>query len=239
MRYCILYIMLLFCIGAGAQDDRRFIREGNKFYRSKNYDKAEVMYRKAVARNKTNPQAWYNLGCALMMQEEDQDSVAISCFLKSDSLETNKLRRSMAYHNIGVIHQNRAVQFAKRNMTNECYQSYSKAIAAYKQSLRFNPKDDETRYNLALCQKMIPKGSTDGQGDQQQEKQEQQQDRQQQQQDKSQEKQEQEKQQPKEGMSKENAEQLLEAAQQQEQATQQRLQKAAMQQRPRKVEKNW
>lgn len=233
MRLCVLYIMFFSCLCAAAQADRQFIREGNKYYRQKNFDKAEVMYRKAVAANKNNPQAVYNLGCALMMQEEDQDSVAISYFLKADSLETNKLRRSMAYHNIGVIHQNRAVSFAKNNMTNECTESYRKAIAAYKQSLRFNPKDDETRYNLALCQKMMPKGSSGGGNNQQQQQQ------QQQQQDRQQDKQQQDKQQHKDGMSKENAEQLLEAAQQQEKATQQRLQKAAMQQRPRKVEKNW
>ena len=28
---------------------------------------------------------------------------------------------------------------------------YGEAIKAYQQSLRDNPKDDETRYNLALC----------------------------------------------------------------------------------------
>ena len=32
---------------------------------------------------------------------------------------------------------------------------YAKSVEAYKQSLRLNPKDDETRYNLALAQKLL------------------------------------------------------------------------------------
>lgn len=31
---------------------------------------------------------------------------------------------------------------------------YGDAIKAYEQALRNNPKDDETRYNLALCKKL-------------------------------------------------------------------------------------
>ena len=34
---------------------------------------------------------------------------------------------------------------------------YGEAIKAYEQSLRNNPKDNETRYNLALCKRLQKK----------------------------------------------------------------------------------
>jgi tetratricopeptide (TPR) repeat protein len=98
-----------------------------------------VEYRKAVSANAENPQAVYNLGCSMMMQQKD--SVAIQYFERASKLETNKLRRAKSNHNIGVILQN--------------HKMYDKAIEAYKQALRDNPNDDETRYNLALCKKLL------------------------------------------------------------------------------------
>ena len=93
---------------------------------------------------------------------------------------------------------------------------YEKAIEAYKESLRNNPNDDETRYNLALAQKMLKDQQQNQQNqnqDQQnqQNQQEQQQDQQQNQQDQQQQQQEQQQQseQQQNEMSKENAEQLL------------------------------
>ncbi|MCR4853986.1 MAG: tetratricopeptide repeat protein [Prevotella sp.] len=220
------YILLLFIVLAAvchAQADRQFIREGNKLYRQKQYAQAEICYRKAVASNANNPQAVYNLGCALMMQQKD--SAAVVQYEKAAKMETNKMRLSKSYHNIGVICQN--------------HQMYGEAIQAYQQSLRNNPSDNETRYNLALCKKKQKQQDQNKQNnkDKQQEKKQEDKDKQNQQQQKDKEKQQQ--QSPDQQMSKENAEQLLNAAIQNEKATQQRMKKALQQPKRRTSEKNW
>lgn len=81
----------------------------------------------------------YNLGCALMMQQKD--SMAMVQYQHAAQEETNVLRRSKSYHNMGVIMQN--------------HREYAKAIECYKMALRCNPQDNETRYNLALCKKLL------------------------------------------------------------------------------------
>ena len=72
MRIAIIIIMLVASmVDVSAQSDRRSIRSGNRQYRQQNFVKAEAEYRKAVSANSSNPQALYNLGCALMMQNKD------------------------------------------------------------------------------------------------------------------------------------------------------------------------
>lgn len=217
--------LLLVTVGVQAQSDRQMIRQGNKLYRKGNVAEAEVSYRKAVERNERNPQANYNLGNSLMSQRKD--SLAITQLEKAAKLETNPLRRAQAYHNMGVICQQ--------------HRMFGEAIEAYKEALRNNPTDHETRYNLELCkrqqkeqqqdqnqQNQQNKDNKDNQDKQDQQKQEQKQDQQ---------KQDQEQQKPQ--MSKENAEQLLNAAMQEEKQTQERMKKAQQQPQKRRLEKNW
>ncbi len=208
-----------------AQTDRQEIRKGNRLFRQQQFDKAEVNYRKATNLNQKNPQALYNLGCALMQQQKD--SAAIVQFEAAGKLETNKLRKAKVYHNIGVVCQN--------------HQMYGEAIEAYKESLRNNPKDMETRYNLALCQKQQKKQNQDNQNkdnkDQDKDKNGQDNKKDQNQKDDKKNQQKQDKQ--KEQMSKENAEQLLQAAMQEEKNTQQKMKKQQAQPRDRRLEKNW
>lgn len=213
--------MLAVCAAVSAQNDRQLIREGNRLYRQKQYSQAEVLYRKALAQKADNPQAVYNLGCALMMQQKD--SAAIVQYQNATKLEKNKLRQSKSWHNMGVLCQN--------------HRMYGDAIKAYEQSLRLNPNDDETRYNLALC-KQLNKNNPQQDKNQQDKKNEEQQDDKGQQQKKDK-KDQQKEEQPKEQMSKENAERLLDAAVQNEKATQQRLKKAMQQPRKKQLQKNW
>ncbi len=222
-RYILSILLFVFALTVNAQNDRQLIREGNRMFNKQQYDKAEIQYRKAVSKNPSNPQAVYNLGCALMMQ--NKDSAAIVQYEKAAKLEKNKFRLASAYHNIGVICQN--------------HKMYGDAIKAYEQALRNNPKNDETRYNLALCKKLQKNDKQDN--NKKQEKKNENNDSQKNK-DKNNDKNkgENKQQQPKEQMSKENAEQLLNAAIQNEKATQQRLKKAM--QKPgqrRRSEKNW
>ena len=218
-------LLLLMVVGAHAQSDRDYVRQGNKQFRAGKYAEAEVDYRKAVEKNGKNAQAVYNLGNALLAQRKD--SAAIEQFQAAAKLETNSRRRSYAYHNIGVICQGR--------------QMFGEAIEAYKEALRNNPNDDETRYNLELCKRQQK------QQQQNQQNQQQKQNKDNKDKNKDQDKQDQQKQQDKEQqqkqdkpqMSKENAEQLLNAAMQEEKNTQQRIKKAQRQKQTRKLQKNW
>ena len=215
----LLMLFLMMGMSASAQSDRQSIRQGNRQFRAQEFAKSEVEYRKAVAKNPRNAQAVYNLGCALMAQQKD--SAAVVQFQNAGKMETVKMRKAMAYHNIGVICQQ--------------HQMYGEAIEAYKEALRNNPKDDETRYNLALCKRQQKNQPQNKDQNKEKEKKEEQN---KEQQNKEQQKKEQQ-QQPKDQMSKENAEQLLNAAIQEEKATQQRMKKAMQQPRSRKLQKNW
>ncbi len=223
-----IILLLLMAVGAQAQSDRDYIRQGNKLFRAGKFAEAEVDYRKAIEKNAKNPQAAYNLGNALLAQKKD--SAAIVQYQQAAKLETNQKRRSYAYHNIGVICQG--------------HQMYGEAIEAYKEALRNNPNDDETRYNLELCKRQQKQQQQNQQNQQQKQnkdnkdKQDKNKDQNEQDQQKQQDKKQQQEQQ-KPQMSKENAEQLLNAAMQEEKNTQQRIKKAQHQKQTRKLQKNW
>lgn len=228
-RNILLALFLLVPLFTFSQTDRDYIRSGNKAFRKGNYSQAEVEYKKSLSVNPENSQALYNMGCALMMQKKNTD--AVKYFQKSGYKESNKFRKSKSYHNIGVICQ--------------ASKMYDNAIEAYSEALRNNPSDNETRYNLALCQKLRKNQNKDNKKDNDKDKNKKNggnKDKKENQ-DKDKEKNEnnknEQKKQDQPQMSKDNAEQLLNAAMQQEQQTQQRLNKARQQQQTRHFEKNW
>ena len=200
------------------------MRQGNKQFAAGDFPNAEVSYRKAVEKNPRNPQAAYNLGNALMAQKKD--SAAIVQFESAAKLETNPQRKYQAFHNMGVICQG--------------HKMYGEAIEAYKQALRLNPDDDETRYNLVLCKRQQKQQQQNQQNQQNQDQQKKEDKKDEKKQDQQQQKQDQQKQQQqKPQMSKENAEQLLNAAIQNEKQTQERMKKAQQQPQRRNIQKNW
>ncbi len=214
-----LLLLLLVAGAATAQSDRQLVHQGNKQYRAGNFADAEVLYRKAIEKNNRNPQAVYNLGLALMKQQKD--SAAVQQFMDAGKLETNPLRRALSYHNAGVICQGKKM--------------YGEAIDVYKEALRNNPADDETRYNLALCKRQ----QKQQQQNQQQQKQDQKQEQKQEEKKEEQKQEQQQQQKQEQQMSRENAEQMLNAAMQEEKQTQQRMKKAQQQPNRRQLDKNW
>ncbi|MBQ6379133.1 MAG: VWA domain-containing protein [Prevotella sp.] len=219
-------LFLLMTMTAVAQTDRQYIRQGNRQFHRGDYPGAEVSYRKAIEKNPKNPQAAFNLGNALMAQKKD--SAAVEQFESAAKLETNPLRRSQSYHNMGVVCQT--------------HKMYGEAIEAYKNALRLNPDDDETRYNLVLCKHLKQKQDQNRQNQDQQNNDDKKNDdkKDQQKPEEKQDKQDQKQQeQSKPQMSKENAEQLLNAAIQNEKQTQDKLKKAQQQPQRRNIQKNW
>lgn len=242
-RYTVLLMagVGLAACGYAQKTDRDFIRRGNGLYADSLYVKAEVEYRRAIDVNPKSVEATYNLGNALLMQQKVEE--ALKQFQAAASLipanernialnDADKERLAQIYHNAGVI-----LQSGKQ---------LDPCIEAYKNALRNNPTDHETRYNLTLALKQKQEQQQQQQNqqdqqDQQEEKKEEQQQQELQQQDQQQDQQEQQQQQQQQQqeMSKENAEQMLKAIMQDEKEVQEKVQKAMQEVQPRKFEKDW
>ena len=137
-KYILCLCAMCVSLQMAGQTDRDYIRRGNRLFHDKNYVKAEAQYRKALSRNSANTIAMYNLGNAFLAQRKPKE--AMQQYERTVKIEKNKVRLAKAYHNMGVIFQSQ--------------KNYAEAIKCYKNSLRRNPSDNETRYNLALCQRM-------------------------------------------------------------------------------------
>lgn len=231
-------IVVVFLLGlstfAMAQTDRDYVRKGNKAYRKGDYINAEIAYRKALAKNNTNPQALYNMGCVYSKKKnkdikQNQDT-AVSYYKMAARHETDAKRRSLSYHNMGVIAQ--------------ANKDYDKAISAYKDALRNNPGDNESRYNLIQCmkqqknkQQQNDKNNRQNNNDKNKDKNKNKNKDKDKNNNNSNKDNKKDKQQPQ--MSKDNAQQLLRAAQREEEETQKRLQKALQNPSKRSLKKNW
>ena len=143
----IAFILLFLPLAIFAQQDkavlekeaRKFVRDGNELYNQLEFADAEVAYKKAIAKSSDYETAIYNLGNALSQQNRGKEAIAQYELVAKMSKDKMTIASSM--HNIGNAH------FQEKE--------YQKAVDSYKNSLRANPKDDETRYNLALAQEML------------------------------------------------------------------------------------
>lgn len=229
-KYIGVFLLLLVAASVSAQKaERDFIRKGNRLYKDSVYVNAEVNYRKALEVNPKSTVSMFNLGNTLAQQNKPKE--AMEQYVAATKIEKEKPNLAQIYHNMGVIFQSQ--------------KDYAKAVEAYKQSLRNNPKDDETRYNLALAQKLLKDQQQDQQNqdqNQEQQKQDQQQDKKDQ--NKDQQQQNKEQQQPPQPqkkdneMSKENAEQLLNSVMQDEKDVQDKVKQQQVIQGGR-LEKDW
>ena len=214
-----------------AQREASDVRKGNREYKRQNFTEAEVDYRRGIEKNKNGYEAHYNLGDALYRQDKYADAqTEFETAAKMLDKKTDKERYAKVMHNIGNC--------------NFAQQQYDKAVTAYQESLRANPKDNDTRYNLVKAMEMLQQQqqqqqqqqNQDQNQDQQQQEQQQQQQQQEQNQDQNQDQQQQE-QQNEDQMDKETAEQILQALEQDEQDTQEKMQR--QQGKKRRVEKEW
>ena len=233
MNRILVILIALFCITQlRAQQEGPDLRRGNKEYKHENYTEAEVNYRRGLDKNNDSFEGHFNLGDALFRQEKypealEQYQKAETLLKGDDKTRKAELDRRLAatYHNMG----------------NALYaqQQYDKSVAAYQQSLRHNPKDNDTRYNLVKAMQQLQQQQQQ-QNQNQQQNQEQKNDSTQQQQQQEQQQEQQQNQQQEQNqdqMDRETAEQILQALEQDEQETQEKLQR--QQGKKRRVEKNW
>ena len=210
-----------------SQKEKKYIREGNKHFGKEEYENSEVSYRKALEKESNSFNALFNLGDALYKQEKYED--AAGEFNGVSQMNTDKINRSKTFHNLGN-------SLLKANRLEE-------SIEFYKNALRNNPDDLETKYNLAYAQDLLKQQQQQDQ-DQKQKDQNQDQDKEQQQ-DRQEQKQEQQdknkqQQQPKpDQISKEDAKRLLEALANDEKNIQEKIKKAKAKQQKIKTQKDW
>ena len=222
-KYILFTIFLLSVASVSAQKaERDYIRKGNRLFNDSVFVDAEVNYRKALEVNPKSTVSMYNLGNTLSQQQKFQD--AMEQYVAAGKIEKDKMKLAHIYHNMGVLFQ--------------AGKDYAKAVEAYKMSLRNNPADDETRYNLALAQKML-KDQQQNQ-DQNQDQNKDQQQKQDQQQDEKKDQQQPPKSEKKDNqMSKENAEQLLNSVMQDEKDVQDKVKKQQKVLQGGRLEKDW
>jgi Ca-activated chloride channel family protein len=223
-----------------AQSERKDIRAGNELYRQEKYADAQSKYLEAVEKNQNTLEGAFNIGDAMYKQNKYEE--AANQFNSLTSRTTDKKDLSKIYHNLGN-------SYLKGN-------KYKESIEAYKNALRNNPGDMDTKYNLAYAkqklkeqqqqqnqdknedQKEQDKNEQKDQKKDQQKKDEQKQNEQQKE-EKGDEKKEQQ-QQPKEGqLSKEDAQRLLDAINNEEKNVQDKLKKKKAKVNKMEIEKDW
>ena len=205
-------------VNISAQKEARNVKEGNKQYVAQKFTEAQKFYEQGIADNSDSYSANFNLGNSLFRQKKYKE--ALEQYQKAATLTKEKKEIASAFHNVG-----NALMEEK---------NYEKSVEAYKNSLKANPKDDDTRYNLAVAQYLMKK-QQEQQKQQQQQKQKQQQQQKQEQQQEQQKQEQKQQQQPK--MQQEQIEQILKALEQDERDVQERR-KIQMGQRS-KTDKEW
>lgn len=132
--------LVLSGIAAFAQQENKYIHQGNEWYKQGKYAEAEASYRSSVEKTKASVAGNFNLGDALYKQKKFDDAAQKFTEIAASS-GSNKQVKAQAYHNLG-----NSLLEAKK---------LEESIEAYKKSLLNNPKDDQTRYNLAYAQEKL------------------------------------------------------------------------------------
>lgn len=241
-KYYILFCFILTTsFSLQAQNDRKVNRQGVKTYRQGDFSEAEVQFRKAGDINQESFEAGFNTGAALYGQEKYDET-----FKQYETLvEKTEDPETMAkvWHNMG----NSLLESEK----------YEESIEAYKNGLRLNPRDQDTKYNLAYARRKLQDKEDQNQDQEQNQNQDQDQDQDQEQnqdqdrdqdQDQDQEQnqenqenqdQEQEQQDKAMEISREDAERMLNAIAQQEKDVKEKVDKKKAAAAKVKTEKDW
>lgn len=226
-KYILFAVFLLISIGGSAQKaERDYIRKGNRLFNDSVFVDAEVNYRKALEVNPKSTVSMYNLGNTLSQQKKFKE--AMEQYDAACKVEKDKKKLAHIYHNMGVLFQ--------------AGKDYAKAVEAYKISLRNDPSDHETRYNLALAQKLLKDQEKQNQDQQKKDQQKDQNKDKQKDQKKDDKKDQQQPPKPEKQdnkMSKENAEQLLNSVMQDEKNVQDKVKKQQRVIQDGRLEKDW
>ncbi len=132
-----LFLFIQFSLMTFSQSSAKQIREGNKTYNKGNYSEAEILYRRALETdNKWEKQGLFNIGNSLFKQERFEEAENLFNSLQLNESLTD-FEKAKVYHNLG---NSQLMQ-----------EKYKESIDSYKKSLRINPDDEDTRYNLSYA----------------------------------------------------------------------------------------
>lgn len=141
----------------------QLLYEAEKSIQQGDFPAAEAAYRKVIAMDQDQVVARYNLGSAFYQNQKNME--AGKQFVDAAEKAQTKDEKHRVFHNLG------------NTLMRE--KNYAGAVEAYKNALRNNPQDDETRYNLALAKKLLEEhGGGGGEDQEQDQNQDQQQDEQ-------------------------------------------------------------
>jgi tetratricopeptide (TPR) repeat protein len=132
-----------------AKEAAGHLSEGSEAMKIDQFVDGETAYRKAIAIQEKQTTGNYNLGNAYYKNSKNEEAVAR--FAKAATTAASKPERHQAFHNLGNTLMNN--------------KDYAGAVEAYKNALRNNPIDDESRYNLALAKDMLEKNPPEEGGD--------------------------------------------------------------------------
>jgi Ca-activated chloride channel homolog len=226
----IALLLLSFSAASYSQADRKLVRQGNREYAKEKFPDSEISYRKAIDKNKESADAVFNTGDALYKQNKFED--AGKQFIENHDMNDDNKKKSASLYNLGN----------SLLMANKVQES----IDAYKGSLKLDPDSKEAKYNLAYAQDLLKQQQEQQQQqqnnqdkkDQDKQKQDQNKD-QQQDQKKDQSKDQQQQKQEQQGVSKEDAERILNALANDEKNVQERVKLAKAQKTRTRTIKNW
>jgi Ca-activated chloride channel family protein len=222
------------------QEEREYIRKGNRLYKKSEFAGSEGMYRRAQAQDKSTYDSGFNLGDALYKQGRFGE--AAEEFNRAASGSTDdSLKQAQSFYNLG------------NSLLKD--QKFEESIKAYINSLMLDPENSEAKYNLGYAQDQLKKQEEQRQQQQKDQKQDQQKDKnkqdqenkddQKQKDDQQQNQQDQKDQQEKQGqgqqqsISREDAKRLLDALSANEKATQEKVQRDKAAGAKVRVIKNW
>jgi len=124
--------LILLPVLVKAQDENAAIREGNKSYHNRQYEKALPAYQKALEQNPKNLTARYNMANARYRTGNMPDAEKSYDELIGNTTE-NKYKEKGFY--------NKGVTLTKQ-------QKLQESIDAYKNALKLDPTDEDARFNL-------------------------------------------------------------------------------------------
>ena len=153
------YISILFFIVASLQfpgqtiESKLKLNEGNQAYKNGDFNKSSSNYEKSLSEDKKNLAAFYNSGNASYMSGDFES--ARESFNSFISKTNNIDDKSKAHYNIGNSFLTEYAKEAKEKGQAPSSDILKNAIKEYQQSLRFNPKDKDARYNLSYAMKLL------------------------------------------------------------------------------------
>src|SRR5665647_2126301 len=136
------------------QDEREYIRKGNRLYKKSEFAGSEGMYRRAQSQDRSTYDSGFNLGDALYKQGRFSEA-AEEFKMAATSSTDDSLKQAQSFYNMG------------NSLLKD--QKFAESIDAYINSLKLDPENTETKYNLAYAQDQLKK-QEEQQQDQQKDK---------------------------------------------------------------------